>query len=258
MKSPLFLTRLAPAVFLLSATHLLSAQTVVFSEAFSGFTTGTHASPSTFDQSASLDTKTSVPGWTGYKVYSAGGEIKLGTAEVPGWIETPVINFSGYEGDLFLKFDISRWQGDETSVRVLLNGSPVGSTLTPADEFGTIEILITAGILNGKIRFESLAKRFYLDNVLVIEQNATGLHAVEAKPFPVRIYPNPVKEIVIIENILLYDRLEVYTVSGRLIRSVELTDNMSIEYSMSGYGQGLYLFRFLSQGAVLAVKVVKY
>ena len=258
MKSPLLFTRMATAVFLLLLMPGLSAQTAVFSEDFAGFGTGTHSAPSTYDLSASLDTKTTLPGWTGYKVYSAGGEIKLGTADVPGWIETPEISFAGYEGDLFVKFDIARWPDDATIVRVLLNGSQIGDDIAPSNDFQEIAIPLTDGITSGKVRFESLAKRFYLDNIRVISQYPTLTKAALPEKTGIRIYPNPASGVVVIDNILSYDRLEVRTISGRLIESVELTDNMSIEYSMSGYNQGIYLFIFHSQGTVFTVKVVKY
>jgi len=228
----------------------------VFSEDFSGFTTGTHASPSTYDLSATLDSKTSVPGWTGYKVYSAGGEIKLGTAEVPGWIETPEIIMAGYGGNLLLKFDISRWPDDAATVRVLVNGSQIGETLAPSNEFQSMAISLPEGISSGKVRFESSAKRFYLDNVKIAAQYPTGIK--DAAREKVKVFPNPAADIIIIDNAILFDKLEVYNVSGMLLESVELPDKMSTEYSMSGYSQGLYFFRFLSQGAVFTVKVVKY
>lgn len=258
MKSPLFFTRLASAIFLLSASICLPAQIVLFSEDFSGFTTGTHASPSTYDLSASLDSKTSVPGWTGYKVYSAGGEIKLGTADVPGWIETPEIIMAGYIGSLFLKFDISQWTDDGASVRVFLNGSQTGETISPSNEFQSMQIALPEAVSQGKLRFESLAKRFYLDNVKIEAQYPTGIKATAPEKVNIRIYPNPVSGVVVIDNILLYDRLEVLTVSGMLVESTELTDNMSIEYSLSGYMKGLYLFRFTGPGRVFTVKVAKY
>jgi hypothetical protein len=258
MKSPLLFTRLAMAILLFSSSPYLSAQTVVFSEDFSGFTTGTHASPSTYDLSASLDTKTSVPGWTGFKVYSAGGEIKLGTADVPGWIETPEISFTGYEGDLFVKFDVARWPDDASSVRVLLNGSQIGDDIAPGNDFEVIEIPLTDGITAGKVRFESLAKRFYLDNVKIEAHNPTGSNNAMHNNSQVRVYPNPSADIVILDNLLLFERLDVYNVSGMLVESFKLSDNISIAYSMSGYNQGLYLFRFLSHSTVFTVKVVKY
>jgi len=231
---------------------------VVFSEDFSGFSTCTHANPSPSDLSASLDSKTSAPGWTGYKVYSAGGEIKLGTADVPGWIETPEISFTGVEGIIILKFDISKRPDETANVRILLNGIQIGDAIEPADEYQTKEIPVTEGTGSGKIRFESLAKRFYLDNVKVVAVMPTvGFEVLSDQASP-DIYPNPASGVVVIENILPFDRVEVHTVSGRLIESIELHDKTSFEYSVSELKNGLYLFRFIGQDRVFTVKVVKY
>jgi hypothetical protein len=56
-------------------THTRS--TVVLSENFDGFTAGSLSSPSGTDVSATMDTYTQTTGWSGTKVYQAGGAVKL-------------------------------------------------------------------------------------------------------------------------------------------------------------------------------------
>ena len=258
MKSPLLLMRLLSAILSFALVTKVTAQTVVFSENFSGFTTGTHSSPSTYDASGTLDTKTNSAGWTGYKVYSAGGEIKLGTSEVPGWIETPEINFSGYEGDLILKFDISRWPDDETSVRILLNGYQIGNTLTPSNEFMTVEIPVTKGTSSGKIRFESLAKRFYLDNVQVIEHNTTGLHDAEVRSSTVVIYPNPSGDYIEIEGISLYSRYEIYNLTGNSVLNGFNEGSDRVIIDLTSLSAGIYIIRLSSSGVIFKTTFIKY
>jgi hypothetical protein len=258
MKTPLFFTRLAIAIFLFSVIPYLSAQTVVFSEEFSGFTTGTHSSPSTYDASATLDTKTVFPGWTGYKVYSAGEEIKLGTADIPGWIETPDIDFSGYEGDLFVRFDISRWPDDAASVRVLLNGSQIGNTLTPVNEFQTVEIPITDGISSGKIKFEALEKRFYLDNIRVIAQNATGSWDTEINFTNVNIYPNPAGNIITIDNVSAFNRCEIFKINGKVVIDKDLKGSDRIMMDLKDLSAGIYFIRLSSGFKIIIKTIIKY
>jgi hypothetical protein len=258
MKSPLLSARLALAIFLFSVISHLSAQTVVFSEDFSGFTTGTHSSPSTYDASGTLDSKTAIAGWTGYKVYSADGEIKLGTSDIPGWIETPDIDFSGNEGDLFLKFDISRWPEDATSVRILLNGSQIGNTLTPVNEFQTIEIPITDGIVSGKIKFESLEKRFYLDNIQVIEQNATGLQAAETESSSVKVYPNPARDRIEVDRISEYRRCEIFNLNGILVLAEYIKESDRISIDLTSLSAGIYFIRLSSSGMLFITTFIKY
>jgi hypothetical protein len=258
MKSPLLSTGLAIAIFLFSAISRLSAQTVIFSEDFSGFTTGTHSSPNTHDASGNLDTKTEVTGWTGYKVYSAAGEIKLGTSNVPGWIETPEINLSGYDVDLFVKFDISRWPDDATSVRVLLNGSQIGNTLTPVNEFQTVEIPITDGISSGKIKFESLEKRFYLDNIQVIAQNPTGSWDTEINFTNVKVYPNPTGNIITVDNVSAFNRCEIYNINGKIIIIKNINGSASIIMDLQDVTAGIYFIRLSSSCGIIMKTIIKY
>ncbi len=129
MKRSLLIRRSAVIFLLVTSGLILKGQQVVFSEDFSGFTTGTHTTPSTSDISGSLDSRTGIPGWTGSKVYSAGGEIKMGTSSLTGWIETPSVNLA--QGDLILKFDISCWPGDASTVQVYLNNHSHGECNFP-------------------------------------------------------------------------------------------------------------------------------
>jgi len=231
---------------------------VVFSEDFSGFSTCTHANPSPSDLSASLDSKTSAPGWTGYKVYSAGGEIKLGTADVPGWIETPEISFTGVEGIIILKFDISKRPDETANVRILLNGIQIGDAIEPADEYQTKEIPVTEGTGSGKIRFESLAKRFYLDNVIVTGQYPTGTASNETDHSQVIIYPNPARNILFIDNISGCEKLEIYDLNGKAVRSLSLTGMDRMVFSLSDLKPGIYFVRLLSAGRSFSTKIIKY
>jgi hypothetical protein len=138
---------------------LLKGQIVVLSEDFSGFTTGTHTTPSTSDISTSLDLKMQTPGWTGSKVYSSGGEIKIGTEAISGWIETPVIDLSGNGGHYKVKFDICRWPGDATTVQISVNGTVLG-TVTPSETFETIQLTGKEGEF--QIDVESLQQGIYI------------------------------------------------------------------------------------------------
>ncbi len=165
MKKSLLIRRSAVFFLLLYSGLFLRGQQVVFSEDFSGFTTGTHTTPSTNDVSGALDSRTGIPGWTGSKIYSSGGEIKLGTSSITGWIETPSINLS--EGELILKFDISCWPGDASTVQVYLNNTPAGDIISPSDDFRRVLIPVPSGTASGKFKFAGLTKRFFLDNITI-------------------------------------------------------------------------------------------
>ncbi|HNQ69367.1 MAG TPA: T9SS type A sorting domain-containing protein, partial [Bacteroidales bacterium] len=138
-------------------------------EDFSGFTSGTHESPATTDISGSLDTYTQTNGWTGLKIYSAGGEIKLGTASANGYIITPTIDLS--DGGS-LSFDYSKWASDASVVQVFhasdgVNFVQVGSDITPETDFQNVSLEISEGTASSKIKIGTNVKRAYLDNIEV-------------------------------------------------------------------------------------------
>lgn len=158
----------------------LMAQTTVISEDFSGFTTGTHDSPSTSDISASLDTYTQTPGWTGLKIYSAAGEIKVGSSSALGYIITPTIDLSANGGAATIKLKIQCWTtcGDGAQVQVLhapdgTTFTQVGSNFTPTSTKTEITAELTAGgTVNSKIKITTTVKRSYFDDIIITQ--ATG------------------------------------------------------------------------------------
>lgn len=245
MKNSLLFSFTVAFSLLLCYSISVKGQTVVFSENYSGFSTGTHTTPSTADVSANLDSKTQLPGWTGSRVYSAGGEIKLGTSDITGWIETPLIDFSGYEGTITLKFDICRWTGDATSVRVMLNGTQIGSNLAPTDGFQSIEIPVTPGVSSGKIKFEALSKRFFLDNVSIVSSNPTTADYLFKEPEDVVIFPNPAYDYVTIKHKGGYENLEVMDISGRIYITKVLTYKRT-EIYLTDLPAGIYFIRLSS------------
>lgn len=257
MKRTLHLLFVAVAITWLSSSQL-PGQSLVFSEDFSGFTTGTHSSPSTYDQSESLDTKTYEPGWTGYKVYSAGGEIKIGTASVNGWITTPLVDLTGLTGTAILRFDISRWPDDATIVQVYLNGASLGDPLEPTDEFQTVELSLADAGSSCSIKFESLSKRFYLDNIQISDENVTYITNYDQSQTLIRIYPNPASAFICFENLTGYNKLDIYNITGSLIRTYQTGDRDKLQIGLSGIPAGIYIIRFTGFQGVFTSRIIKY
>ena len=257
MKKSLLFSRAFLSMLFVLMNCILNGQVIVFSENFSGFATGTHIAPSTSDISGTLDSKTLLPGWKGSKVYSAGGEIKLGTSEITGWIETPSIDFSGFTGPLLLRFSISCWQGDATSVQVTLNGSSLGPAIIPTDDFQTIELQLSEGIFSGKIKFESLSKRFFLDNVVILAANITSAWTGVSDPAGIIIYPNPVTDIMTICNAENFKRIEISDISGRVHRTMESSFSKKSELLVDDLPTGIYFVRFISVDGIKTLRIIK-
>ncbi len=134
-------------------------------EDFSGFTGGTHASPGS-DVSGTLDSYTQTTGWTGLKVFQAGGEIKLGSSSVDGYIITPTIDLSA--GGT-LEFDYAKWSTDDPMVQIFhasdgVNFVQVGTGISTTIGFQSHSLEITDGTASSKIKIGG-TERIYLDNI---------------------------------------------------------------------------------------------
>ncbi|MBN2777570.1 MAG: T9SS type A sorting domain-containing protein [Bacteroidales bacterium] len=152
-------------------------------EDFSGFTAGTHASPNSTDISSSLDSYTQTTGWTGLKVYSAGGEIKLGSASAVGYIITPTIDLS--TGGT-LEFDYAKWNSDNSMIQIFhasdgVNFVQVGSDISTTDDFQTHSVEITGGTSLSKIKIGG-TDRIYLDNIVIYCGGSAPTPALTANP----------------------------------------------------------------------------
>lgn len=241
MKKLLHFILLISFMQLYSTSHI-EAQSILFSEDFTGFNTGSHTSPSTSDASSNLDARTSVPGWTGTLVYPAGGEIKVGTGTSTGWIETPAINLSGAGGNFIIRFDLARWTGDNSTVQVYFNNEERGSVLTPSDNFQTYEIQCLNEVTSGKIRIKGLTKRFYLDNLSVITAGIPASVSVEGQPSSrLRIYPVPALNSITVDNSFGYDELRISDIYGRIRISVNASGMTVINVNLSELKNGIYI-----------------
>jgi hypothetical protein len=237
----------------LSVFPLLSnGQTVLFSEDFSGFTGGSHSSPSTSDVSGSLDLKTSAPGWKGLLIYPAAGEIKIGTSSSAGWIETPLLNLPG-EAGVIIKFDIARWVSDATTVKLFFNDSELGELLIPTDNFQTVQFSVPGNPTSGKIKIAGITKRFYLDNLVVTCSLPTGEIELEDNGDRIKIYPVPsFSELTLVNNVH-WDLVEILDFNGKVLLSADPVDRSLIQMNIEHFSNGIYLIQ-CRKGNIRSVK----
>jgi len=206
---------------LLIVTDGASGQTILLSEDFSGFTTGSHTTPSTFDASSVLDQKTCIPGWHGSLIYSAGGEIKIGTGSSSGWIETPPLDLSANTGIFTLSFSIARWQSDATTVQVYVDGMIKGDIITPVEAWSKITMALTGGTTSSRIKVQGVTKRFFVDSLVVTADIPTRLDDLE-KSRATRIWPVPARDELNIEDPGGISQAMIIDLNGRVFRQ-ELT-----------------------------------
>jgi len=160
-----------------------TSSTTIFSENFDGFTAGaTGAGANGTDISTtSIDTYAQTTGWTGSKVYQAGGSAKMGTSSVLGFLTTPTIDLSANSGNFNVSFKSMAWSTDSTRVKIYLNDVLVktvgGLTNDLNYTLNSFSADLTGGTATSKIKFEGnqAAKgRFFLDD-LVISKTGPGI-----------------------------------------------------------------------------------
>ena len=245
-------------VLLLFQTFTSTCQTTILAESFSGFTTGTHTLPSTNDLSSSLDAKTSSPGWKGNLIYSAGGEIKIGTSSNTGWIETPEIDLSATSLNYKISFDIARWPGDASTVQVYLDGASEGGVITPSDSYERKEISLPAGTAASRIKIQGLTKRFFIDNLtLTSEDIPTSVDIASADKAVLKLWPIPTSGLLKVANPGIYDKLMVCDITGRIRQIIDIKRADELRMDIGNLEPGVYIFTFISEKTRKSVKVIK-
>lgn len=184
-----------------------AAATTVLEEDFTAFTAGTQDSPNSTDIAASLDTYTKLPGWTGTKVYQAGGATKLASSSAGGSLVTPSINLSANGGNFSISFDARAWSGDSTSFNLYVNDvlvkkvTGMSNAALPYNlsSFGPFQL--TGGTATTKIKFESLQAtkgRFFLDNIKITQGGTPAASAtVTSATFSVENNSNQTKNLTL-------------------------------------------------------------
>jgi hypothetical protein len=71
-----------------------------------------------------------------------------------------------------------------------------------------------------------------------------------------KIYPNPVLDHLFIDNLDGYQTIEIYAMTGNLIRIIEI-DNVSMSVSTSDLQKGIYLVRVKSLSNEVITKIIK-
>lgn len=173
---------------------VVNAQTIVLQEDFNAVTDSANN-----DVSSNLNSITSVPGWTGNKVYKNTGKIKLGSSNAAGWIQTPALDLSANGGTFTVSFDAEAWYNDSTSISVIVNGTEyVVSGLDNDGSYGTynqFSFTATGGTAATHIKFmgkDSVKKtRFFLDNIVIEQNGSTPIAAIPTFSVASGVYPTP-------------------------------------------------------------------
>lgn len=107
--------------------------------------------------------------------YQAGGVVKLGSSGSTGSITSKTLDLSGNGGVFNISFKVKGWTTVEGSIKVTVTGlssQTVSYTSVMAGTFETKMLAFTGGTPNSTVKFETTAKRAYLDDIVVFHASA--------------------------------------------------------------------------------------
>jgi hypothetical protein len=76
-----------------------------------------------------------------------------------------------------------------------------------------------------------------------------------------RVYPNPTTGIFILESTTsssLSGTIEIYEMRGERLQTQQLYGERKHEFSLEGKPNGIYIIRFVTEGASATVRIIKY
>ena len=132
----------------------------------------------TTDISASLDTLTAVPGWTGSKVYPSYGKMKLGTSSAKGFISTPALDLSGNGGNFTIRFKARKWTVDQAQIKVFVNTTEYLVTGLNNTDMAEFTVVASGGTSATIVKFESFqaaGSRFFIDDIEIFQSTDPAL-----------------------------------------------------------------------------------
>jgi hypothetical protein len=258
------------------AFSIAEAKVIVLSEDFSKITTGTTTQPGGTDLSSTLDTYTQLSGWTGSKIYAAGGIAKLGSSSGQGYIVTPAIDLSKNSGNGTIKFDVQTWNTDAKAIQVFLAAdgttfSQIGADIPTTSTMTTQTVAYTGGTSTSKIKISAKAassNRYFLDNIVVTSGGTTAVEPITTKNIPSGFaleqnYPNPFNPATKIQFAVSkadHIALEVYNIQGEMIAALVNeylpAGNYSAVFNASSLPSGTYFYRLTSSTSSLAKKMM--
>lgn len=161
-------------LFLLVTLLPLSAgaQTIILSENFASANAPVSNNTETNGSSVAWDgNENFVVDPVNSKAFQAGGAIKLGNGNNPGFITSVPLDLSQGGGNFTVSFDVKGWTNVEGDIKITVTGLPeqivtYTATRTSAT-FDARTVTFSGGTANSTIRIETTEKRAFIDNVVV-------------------------------------------------------------------------------------------
>ncbi len=153
--------------------------TTLFSEDFASITGGN--STATSGSSAAWSGNTNFP--TVASAFQSGGSVRIGASGNTGSITSRTLDLSPNGGAFSVSFKVKGWTTVEGDIKVTVTGLTVQTATYTSVIGGTFETKVlnfTGGTANSTIKFETTAKRAFLDDILVYYSGAPATPAITA------------------------------------------------------------------------------
>ncbi|MBL1222357.1 choice-of-anchor J domain-containing protein [Chryseobacterium sp. L7] len=200
-------------------------------------------------------TPKSAPRMAEFRTTTTGNKAKLVSAP---------LNISGLATPQ-LKFSLANvnWSGDIDELRIFYKANSgdawtqIGSSYTTENTaWLDVTIPLPNKSANYYIAFEGTsnwARGINVDNVSVSDASALGVDDV-TRNAGVKVYPNPVKDVLNISTDKKIRSIEIFSLTGQLIKTLEKDTK---QVNVSDLKKGVYLLRIKSEGKDESFKIVK-
>ena len=159
-----------------------TGRTVILSEDFAKFTSGSFGAPDEYNDIAwaGISDYTQSPGWDGEALYAAGGSCYIGMAGFgfyPGMLTTPAFDGSANEGNYIVFFRACGTAADDVTVT---HSSGSKQTVQVTTEWAEYSVPFTSGTDGDKITFSPMSSPLYIDDIVIYYE----LKGEEPEPAP--------------------------------------------------------------------------
>ncbi|HNY60357.1 MAG TPA: hypothetical protein PKG86_08635, partial [Bacteroidales bacterium] len=168
-------------IFILIAGLMISSvgwgQTYLLDEDFSSITTGdnTTTGGSNTPWGGNINFPTVV------NAYQAGGAVRIGTSKASGSITSKSLDLSVNGGSFKVSFDVKGWSSVEGDIKVTVTGltaQTVSYIAKMSDTFENKILTFTGGQANSTVKFETTAKRAFLDNIKIYYESGPTITVI--------------------------------------------------------------------------------
>ncbi|MXN93176.1 hypothetical protein GR160_18260, partial [Flavobacterium sp. Sd200] len=164
-----------------------TVENMLFAENFSGFTAPAQGEADS-NIASSLNTYTTLPGWTGANIYRENGLIRLSNGSAAGQITTPSIDLTANGGTVTFSFrakDSDASNQPVITVYYSANGTSysavAGGVFDLTGEFVTYSVTINNATATSKLRIaaNTAGQRFHLDDFKVFYPTEVDVESIE-------------------------------------------------------------------------------